>query len=507
MPIQAQSADGLMHEFPDGTDRAVIDRTMKAYAAKSGKVPSKEYAGVPERMLAGAGNPVVGAARLGAHLGEAAGLPIDAAAVDKFASERERKKNERTDPNSRVLGIDPAELAGEMLNPINAIPAARGAQAIGAAAKIARGAAGGALAGAMDPKDAGTGNYWTDLAAKSGGGAVLGGGLGTMGAVGSRAVAKAGVSVEDIERDAGRLYRQLENSNTRLDGGQVLNVIDIIEGQLRQRSFRPFNADGTWAAMQDLQRELAVPGGGFRPADMADLKGFQELLKNVRGSDVDQAAASYARDLFDRYLTQVPVNHVISGNPQRDALILREAQADWRGAKRSDAVDMSIERAGRQANRSGSGANQENAVRQRIDAILNSKTESKNFSDDELATMREIVNGTKPINALRWLGKFAPTGLISSWPTVAAGSAGAAHDPVTGAAVAAGVAAPTLAAKWGAEYLTKNKARDLAAGIRAKTPYAQNTPPPAPSPLAVPMQALPALAPGAGAALSQEMGP
>ncbi len=30
--IQAQSADGVMHEFPDGTDPSVVDRVMKGYA-------------------------------------------------------------------------------------------------------------------------------------------------------------------------------------------------------------------------------------------------------------------------------------------------------------------------------------------------------------------------------------------------------------------------------------------------------------------------------------------
>ena len=31
MPITAQSADGVLHQFPDQTDPAVIDRTMKNY--------------------------------------------------------------------------------------------------------------------------------------------------------------------------------------------------------------------------------------------------------------------------------------------------------------------------------------------------------------------------------------------------------------------------------------------------------------------------------------------
>src|SRR6185369_2441133 len=32
--MQVQSADGVIHEFPDGTDPTVIDRAMKAYVAE-----------------------------------------------------------------------------------------------------------------------------------------------------------------------------------------------------------------------------------------------------------------------------------------------------------------------------------------------------------------------------------------------------------------------------------------------------------------------------------------
>lgn len=34
MTIRAQSSDGMIHEFPDGTDTAVIDRVMKSYATE-----------------------------------------------------------------------------------------------------------------------------------------------------------------------------------------------------------------------------------------------------------------------------------------------------------------------------------------------------------------------------------------------------------------------------------------------------------------------------------------
>lgn len=39
MPIQTQTADGITHEFPDGTDRTVIDRAMKNYTTQ--KMPAE----------------------------------------------------------------------------------------------------------------------------------------------------------------------------------------------------------------------------------------------------------------------------------------------------------------------------------------------------------------------------------------------------------------------------------------------------------------------------------
>jgi hypothetical protein len=47
--IQAQSADGVIHQFPDGTAQAVVDGAMKAYvqSAKSTAAPAKPRAAQP----------------------------------------------------------------------------------------------------------------------------------------------------------------------------------------------------------------------------------------------------------------------------------------------------------------------------------------------------------------------------------------------------------------------------------------------------------------------------
>ena len=50
MPITAQSADGVLHQFPDGTPDAVIDKTMQDYAAQN-KAPQGMTGGFQGQIL------------------------------------------------------------------------------------------------------------------------------------------------------------------------------------------------------------------------------------------------------------------------------------------------------------------------------------------------------------------------------------------------------------------------------------------------------------------------
>lgn len=59
MTVQAQSADGVVHQFPDGTDRAVIDKVMKRYAFE--KRGSEGFSGFTRAAQRGLAASVLGA--------------------------------------------------------------------------------------------------------------------------------------------------------------------------------------------------------------------------------------------------------------------------------------------------------------------------------------------------------------------------------------------------------------------------------------------------------------
>lgn len=455
---------------------------------KYGKIPPAPDQLTPGQQFAeGFMNPFFGAEQVYKHTGDQAA----AADFDRLVQEREQEI-------SRRGGTGLPGMAGTTLNPLNLMTAAAApaaAQTVGPMGRMATSAITGALGAVSEPVTAG------DFASEKGMQALLGAGAGTAlgvtGEFGRKVLSKVGSSVEDLEKAAHQGYDQLKNSNTLLNGYDVQRVAAIIEQQLKANHFRDYLDPQTFAVIREIRSHYDANGVPHN-VNVGDLSGWQQLFKRVGGTPQDQEAARFALDLFDQYLGNVPASHVLSGDPQADAAVLREAQANWRAARRSDVVDMSIERAERQAMKSGSGSNKENTVRQRIDAILNSKTERKKYSPDEIADMEAIVKGTKPVNALRSIGKFAPTGVVSSLPT--------ARALFSEKPIAATLAAPAVAAKYGAEYMTKQKAKDLAERIRSKAPA--YVPPPAPGVVArYGPTAIEALAPGAGAAVGGAIEP
>jgi hypothetical protein len=75
MPIQAQAADGTIHEFPDGTADAVVDKVMRGYAAS---MPAEKPTSQSLGFYQGVTKPLDNAAQALESGARAIGLPVDA---------------------------------------------------------------------------------------------------------------------------------------------------------------------------------------------------------------------------------------------------------------------------------------------------------------------------------------------------------------------------------------------------------------------------------------------
>jgi len=196
----------------------------------------------------------------------------------------------------------------------------------------------------------------------------------------------------------------------------------------------------------------------------------------------------------------------MSGDPARDAAILKHAQGNWALHKQLETVEDASIKGQHRAGVSGSGANRVNTARQEIRKILDNDKKSRGMSQAVKDKMEEIVMGTWLSNRARQIGKFAPSGPVSATTSILTGMG-------AGAGAGAAVAGGGFLAKHLGEYLTDRQIRQLEELMRAESPIgrpiAQAIAPAKAEQAAVPAAAVARsvltspLSPGDGSALSQ----
>jgi hypothetical protein len=132
---------------------------------------------------------------------------------------------------------------------------------------------------------------------------------------------------------------------------------------------------------------------------------------------------------------------------------------------RAEDLGVRLTRAERQAAKAGSGANIQNAIKQKVSAVLDVPQRSVGYSAAEKAQAERVVRGSPTENLLRKAGKLG----FNDGLTLMAHAAAAV--PSGGASIPIGVAG-TIARK-AAEKMTSNQAQKLEEMLRARSPLAQ----------------------------------
>lgn len=186
-----------------------------------------------------------------------------------------------------------------------------------------------------------------------------------------------------------------------------------------------------------------------------ELEAVRKLLGRLAGGPdpYEKAAATHAISKIDAFMKEVP--HIM------------DARANYAARARSQLIEKAQQKAERRAASSGTGSNIDNSLRQEIRKLLDDEKKSRGFSKEEKEQMEKIIEGSFTGDALRWLGKLAPTGVI-------AGPAGMLGGFMAGGAPGA-VAVPALgyAAKKLSDHLTKRKVQSLDEMVRGRSPLAE----------------------------------
>lgn len=443
MPITVQGPNGVTIDFPDGTDPAMIDGVMRQ--AVGGTAPSAPAATPQSQPYTGSLLPFSRDARGNVYFDSDAGL---LGAI----------KRTFTLPHDVMTGAAPLPSStGE-------VPGSVGPYDPRGAETMARVREAETLLTPVNP-------------------AIRAGEAAMPGLTGMTRRPKPPTATE-LKDAAAAGYDRARGMGVDIKGSAVGDLARQMRADLEQDGVFAELAPQTFSIIGKISNP---PEGAV--ATIANLEAVRRSLGHAAKSftnPTEQFAAARAIERLDGFLSGLPKASVVAGPAAAAREALTAARGNYAAAQRSNkitgeldnAITGAVERGNLAAAVANSGANVDNAIRQRMAAILKSPKEARGYTPEELAGMERVARGTVPTNVARVVGNLLGGG--GGLGAVVTGGAGAMAGASTGSpmAAAAGAALPAvgLLSKQIANMLTRKSAAKVDELIRSRSPLAESRP-------------------------------
>lgn len=304
----------------------------------------------------------------------------------------------------------------------------------------------------------------------------LAGGAGTSAAVQkfkamavARQAASAVPSAEDTLKTAGQQFNAANDMNMVVTGNVPQDIAATMRTNLRKEGFSPSGQKPVFDAIDELHAL------GDSPAVLVnDVETIRKQLTQLK-MNPDGATREAARRAINDLNTgkaNIDPAHVIRGDAPEYNKLISDAVGNYAAGKRSNTIMGKVDLADLNAGTAGSGANQDNALRQAIKQLARPQNNTNvpvarklGFNDEETAAIRGAATGTAVGNTARYLGKYAPTGIVS-----AAGGAGLGH--LVGGPVGAAIPIVGYLAKKIGDLSTKRAVQAVDSLVRSRSPLA-----------------------------------
>ncbi len=245
-------------------------------------------------------------------------------------------------------------------------------------------------------------------------------------------------TVEGLRTEYKSLLKVVDDSGVAITNDAFETAaIKMIE-EMSQKGVRSKLTPKTQSSLDEIVKE--VESGN--PLTLKKAEEIRRIIKqgqkSIEGSDA--ATSTILLQKWDKFIeTVAPKN--LSGPagvaPDEIRQFIKSARGIWTRVKKTETVESAIDAAQLTAKRNFSASGLENALRSEFAKIARKKGFKKLWTAEEQQFIRAVAEGTNFRNAMRLLGKAAPTGIVSGGIGAGvgfqiAGPAGAIAVPTVG---------------------------------------------------------------------------
>lgn len=469
MTITAQSADGLTHEFPDGTDPAVIDKVMKNYAMQQAPVAAPQETPVSlEGSLASVGSGIAkGAAGLGGAFADTSNFNSDLLrggaemlGTPQWAQDAAGMFGKYSlgplglGPTTDQLTQATESVTGPLHEPQNVteeylqtggefLPAA-----IAGPGGVVRKAAM-TLIPAVASETAGqlTKGEESEPYARLAG--AIAGGVAASGRGGNamKQLRKSAPNLEQVGEQTNAAYKRLRDAGIQFDDNAYRSFAMSVVNKLRNHGWRPRDGDPISGDIKEIVSRVG------KPNNWDEIESLRKYVGNLpkTASDTDFARAGIIRNALDELVDSGKLISTKGIDPSVIGTMAKQA----RELGRKNIIGKKIAKMGDKSEWYLGG--EESGLRNQVASF--GKKQGNSLEPAEKAAFKKVVNREGLLNALNTTG--------SRMGQIVLGGAGLATGGVPGA-MATMVA--HLVARKGSEVLTKRAVKEALETVLAGRP-------------------------------------
>jgi hypothetical protein len=272
-------------------------------------------------------------------------------------------------------------------------------------------------------------------------------------------IVKTAPSAESLAQTSKNLFTTAKESGVELNAKDFATNMAGIGKELRNEGYDPRLYPKLSVALDEMTQ------AGI-PKDFNELSTLRKFIQGAQKSadPAERRLATILKDDFDNYVSNIPESSVVGGSKE-GLKAWKEARDTYSKLSKSEVFTDMLENA--QLDKSKfSMSGMENSLAQQLRQLSKNDKKMRLFTADEQEAIKKAAKGGVGQNALRFVGKFAPTSAVSSIPALLATSV---SGPVGLAATAA-----SMGARIGATQMRKSDVNKLAALMRAGAQGATN---------------------------------
>ena len=265
-------------------------------------------------------------------------------------------------------------------------------------------------------------------------------------------IVKTAPSAEELAQTSKNLFTSAKESGVELNAKNFATNMAGIGKELRNEGYDPRLYPKLSVALDEMTQ------AGI-PKDFNELSTLRKFIQGAQKSaDPDERRlATILKDDFDTYVANIPESSVVGGSKE-GLKAWKEARDTYARLSKSEVFTDMLENA--QLDKSKfSMSGMENSLAQQLRQLAKNDKKMRLFTQEEQDAIKKAAKGGVGQNALRFIGKFAPTSAVSSIPALLATS-------ISGPAGLAATAA-SMGARVGATQMRKSDVNKLAALMRA----------------------------------------